>query len=472
MEQEQLQKVAIGAAAVAVVAAVATGRLPRWLRVTVVLAAIVIALGVGLYGYRFFTTPRTLTVAVGSIDGELPKTVSAMATRLATINAPVRLKVVDKGTVIDAEKAFAAGEVDLVVGRGDVGNLADARAVVIVSNTVVLIVTPPGSKIEEMADLKGKTIGVIGGSVNGQVVEALKKEYDLDHLKVAFRPMVPFEAKQAIAAKQIAALLVVMPVTERYLGLLRSLFPPAGKQGLGLVPIEAAGAIAAVFRAYESYDLPKGTLRGSPPIPDDDLTTLRVPVYLLAKKTLDDDAVTALAKSIMDTRRDLVAEHPILAQISAPSTDKDAFVPIHPGAAAYFDGDVKTFFDKYGDQIFYGSMLLGSLTSLFAGAWKFMAKEPDPGDRALARLCALSETIETAADEPQIADLERQIDRILHAELDKIARRDADAAEPSALTLATYRLERLIAQRRAALGGTATRTPTAPRDTLLEARHA
>ena len=35
----------------------------------------------------------------------------------------------------------------------------------------------------------------------------------------------------------------------------------------------------------------------------------------------------------------------------------------------------KTFFDKYGDQIFYGSMLLGTLTSLFAAAWKFMTKK-------------------------------------------------------------------------------------------------
>ena len=32
-----------------------------------------------------------------------------------------------------------------------------------------------------------------------------------------------------------------------------------------------AGAIAEAERAYESFDVPKGTLRGSPPVPDDDL---------------------------------------------------------------------------------------------------------------------------------------------------------------------------------------------------------
>ena len=34
-------------------------------------------------------------------------------------------------------------------------------------------------------------------------------------------------------------------------------------------------AIAEKERAYESFDVPKGTLRGSPPVPEDDLTTLR-----------------------------------------------------------------------------------------------------------------------------------------------------------------------------------------------------
>ena len=57
----------------------------------------------------------------------------------------------------------------------------------------------------------------------------------------------------------------------------------------------------------------------------------------------------------------MAGEYPLLAQVSSPSTDKDAYVPIHPGAAAFFDGDEKTIFDKYGDQFFYGSMMLGTI---------------------------------------------------------------------------------------------------------------
>ncbi|MFD2182121.1 TAXI family TRAP transporter solute-binding subunit [Rhodoplanes azumiensis] len=464
MDHGQFQKVAgvaAGAAVVAGIAAVATGRLPRWLRITVVLGVTMLAVAGGLWGWRYVTAPKTLTVATGSLGGETPKVVTALAARLAAAKAPVRLQVIDKGSVLDATEAFSSGEVDLVVGRSDVGDLGDARAVVVVSNIVVLLVTPPGSKITEIAELKGKTVGVISGPVNRAVVAALEREYDLDHLKVTFRDLVVTDAPAAVASKQVAAILVVMPLTEKYLTLLRSLFPTS-RQSPGLIPIEAAGAIAAVSRAFESYDVPKGTLRGSPPVPDDDLTTLRVPVHLLIRKTVDEDTVAALAKAIMDVRRDLVGEYPLLAQIAAPSTDSDAFVPIHPGAAAYFDGDVKTFFDKWGDQIFYGSMLLGGLTSVAAAAWRFMARDLGREINALAGLRGFSERIEAAADEPALTGIERQIDAILHAELDRIATRDPDAADPAALSLAIHRLERLIARRRAALAGTPPAAPSGP----------
>ena len=121
------------------------------------------------------------------------------------------------------------------------------------------------------------------------------------------------------AAKQIHALLVVMPVSEKYLGMLHNVFPRNAKLKPGLVPLDLAGAIAAAARANESYGLPKGTVRGSPAIPDEDLTTLRVPFYLVANKKLADGVVAALAKTIMEVRRDLVGEYPLVAQASAPS---------------------------------------------------------------------------------------------------------------------------------------------------------
>jgi TRAP-type uncharacterized transport system substrate-binding protein len=145
---------------------------------------------------------------------------------------------------------------------------------------------------------------VVGGDVNQNLVEALKKEYGLDAAKTNFKNLTLAEIPQAIKTKQVSALLGVMPLTEKYLTMLRGFFPKTGpKLQPALVPIESAGAIAAVTRYYQSYDLPKGAVQGSPPIPDDDMKTLHVPFYLVANKKLSDDVVGSLAKAIMSARR-------------------------------------------------------------------------------------------------------------------------------------------------------------------------
>ena len=453
--RDQVQNLAAGAAAgaglLAIFAAFATRRAPRWVRVTLILGLLAIACGAGIYAYRYSKQPTTLTVAAGSLDGDAPKLMEAIAGRLAATNAPVRLKVVDELTAANAAAAFAAGKTDLAVVRPDVGDLSSARALMIVARAVVLIIAPPGSNVTSMDNLKGKTVGVIGGSINHSVVRVLTKEYDLERARTRFRDMLPAEVPQAVQAKQVQALLLVVPISENYIGRIRDMLR-ATKGKVALVPIESAGAIANIQRAYESYELPKGTIRGSPAVPDEDLTTLRMPLYLVANKKVSDDVAGALVKAVFDARRELSKEHPLLAQIAEPDKDKDAFIPIHRGASQYFEDEQKSFFDKYGDQLFYGSMLLGMLTSMLAGVWRYMLKDdPEPQERPLSRLFALMDRVREARDETELAKAEQEIDEILKLQLEQCAPGEIDAGEAAAVSLATHRLEHLVSQRRAAL---------------------
>src|ERR1700694_3511842 len=151
--------------------------LPLWLRLVLLVGAVGLASGASLLAYRYYTRPVALGVAVGSIDGEAAKAMSAIASRLASDNAPVRLKVIDSGTALEAADAFSSGKVDLAVVRGDVGDLSQAQAVVVVSHVVVLIIAPPGSSIDSVDNLKGRTVGAIGGAANKKIVDVLTKEY-------------------------------------------------------------------------------------------------------------------------------------------------------------------------------------------------------------------------------------------------------------------------------------------------------
>jgi len=427
-------------------------RMPPWLRIALVGLFVVVATAAGLFAYRYYMQPTTLTIAVGSSDGEGPRLLAAIAGRLASAKTDIRLKVVDAGSVLEAAKAFASGRADLAVVRADAGDLSAARTVVLVTHMVALMIAPPGSSLDSMDDLKGKMVGVINGDINRRIVELLTKEYDLARAKVQFKELTPTQAQAALNAKQVSALLVVVPLSEKYLSLLRDLFQVSGKRKPTLIPIGSAAAIANIAPAYESFDVPKGTLRGAPPIPEDDTTTLRVPVYLVANKKLDDDVVSELTKAIMETRRELVGEYPLLAQIMAPSTDKDAFIPVHPGAAAFFDGTQQDFFDKYSNALYYGPMLLGGLASLLAALWKFMGVGTrQRKENRLEPLYALAGAIREARSEADLVAIEEQIDDILKAELAKYTRGDLQATDAAALGLVAHRLEHLIGQRRSVL---------------------
>ena len=74
---------------------------------------------------------------------------------------------------------------------------------------------------------------MVGGEINHGVVEVLKKEYDLDHANVTFKEIAPMDARRAIQAKEVSALLLVAPLNERYLSLVNGLFRESPNSALG-----------------------------------------------------------------------------------------------------------------------------------------------------------------------------------------------------------------------------------------------
>src|SRR4051795_7230709 len=437
-------------------------KLPLWVRFLLLIGVAASAAGAGLLAYRYYSRPGMLTVTVGSIDGEAAKAMSALAGELVSTNAPVRLKVVDSGTALEAANAFSAGKVDLAVVRGDLGDLSQARAVVVISHMVVLLIAPPGSPIDSIDNLKGRSVGVVGGVANAKIVDALTKEYNLATAKVVFKNLALTDARQAIQSKQVSALLVVIPLAEKYLSLVRGFFQLDHKKVPVLIPIEA-GAIAEVERAYESFDVPKGTLRGSPPAPDDDLTTLRTSLYLVAHKQLGTDVVTSLTQAIMSARRELMREQPIFAQITAPSTDQDAYLPLHPGAAAVYNATTQSFMDEYGNWIYLTPMVLGGLVSILAAGWKFLGlgQTKVPGG-PLDTLYALGRRIRKADSAVELLEIEEAIDDVLSTQRFKSARGDENAVDDVTLNVAAHRLETLVHDRRIFLT-TRSGTPSRPK---------
>jgi TRAP-type uncharacterized transport system substrate-binding protein len=431
--------------------------LPLWARAVLLAGLVGVALGASLVAYRYYSKPVTLSLAVGSFDGEAAKLASLIAGRLDAAKSAVRVKVVPTDSVLDSAKLFAAGKTDLAIVRADVGDLSRARSVVLVNKSVLMILALPGSGLTSIEKLKGHTVGVVGGEINQSIVDALTREYDLAG-KVTFRNVAPTDVPRAIQSKEASAFLVVIPLSEKYLALVRRFFHDNRNAFPTLIPVESAGAIADVAGAFESFDIPQGTLRGNPPVPDADLTTLRVGSYLVANRNLDPDLITALTQSLINARNDLVRDQPLLAGLTAPDTDPDATIAVHPGAAAYYNGTQQSFMDKYSNWIYLTPMVLGALASIFAAAWRFLGIErPEQGEATIKTLFALPRRIREVKSDAELTDIESQVDAALEAEMAN-AIRSENPQDMSTLVSLAHRLEDAIDRRRLAI---AARPPAA-----------
>jgi hypothetical protein len=219
-----------------------------------------------------------------------------------------------------------------------------------------------------------------------------------------------------------------------------------------LIPIESAAAMAEKEHAYESFDLPKGTLRGSPANPADDVTTLRTSFYLVAQKKLGSDLVAGLTESVMNARRALLTELPLIGQVTTPDTDASAYVPVHPGAAAFYDGTQESLLDKWGNIIFLIPMVAGALAWALAASSKFLRPAvPFTRKGALDTLYVLGRRIRVSGRPTELDEIECEIDRVLQAQRAMEATGAVEERDAIALNVAAHRLENLIHDRRLAL---------------------
>lgn len=431
--------------------------LPLWARATLLAGLVGVVLGTSSMMYRYYSKPVTLRLAVGSFDGEAIKVASIIAGRLDAAKSAVRIDIVPTDNVLDSAKLFAAGKTELAIVRADVGDLSQARSVVLVNKSVLMILALPGLALTSIEKLKGHTVDVVGGEINRKIIDALQKEYDLAD-KVNFKSVTPAEVPHAIQAKEAAAFLVMIPLNEKYLSLVRRFFRDTRNAFPSLVPIESAGAIADMDGAYESFDIPLGTLRGNPPVPDADVTTLRVGSYLVANAKLDADLITTLTQALITARNDLVRDQPLLAGIAAPDTDPGAYIAVHPGAAAFYNGTQQSFMDKWSNWIYLTPMALGALASILAAAWRFLGIERQESEEAVLKtLFALPRRIREVTTDSELAEIENQVDAALDAEMAN-AIKSENAQDISTLVSMASRLEDSIHRRRLML---AARPPAA-----------
>src|SRR6202022_1253935 len=227
--------------------------------------------------------------------------------------------------------------------------------------------TKAGPKITKIAKLSGHRVGVIGRTqANVDLLKVILQQYGVDPAKVEIVQFPTNEAADAIRSQKADAYLAAGPVNSKITAEAIAASTRDGRSPTFLA-IDSAEAIAQNHTMYEASEIPAGAFGGSPARPEDEVKTISFSHHIAARKDVSEITIAAFTRQLFAIRQTVMTEFPLAAKIETPDTDKDAAIPVHPGAAAFVDGEEKTFLDRYSDYIWGGLMGLSAMGS--AGAW-------------------------------------------------------------------------------------------------------
>jgi TRAP transporter TAXI family solute receptor len=405
--------------------------------------------------------PVTLRIAVGPANSDDLKVVQALTQAFNQTRGYVRLRPIQTDGADASAQALADGKADLAIIRGDLDVPKNAQAVATLrKNVAVLWVPPPvrgkgkksGPKITKIPQLAGRRIGVVGRTqANVNLLKVILQQYGVDPNKVEIVQFPANEAADAIRGQKADAYLAAGPVNSKITADAINASTRDGGTPTFLA-IDSAEAIAQNHPMYEAAEIPAGAFGGSPDKPEEEVKTISFAHHIVARKGLSESTVAAFTRQLFAVRQQLMTEFPLAAKIETPDTDKDAAIPVHPGAAAFVDGEEKTFLDRYSDYIWWGLMALSAMGS--AGAWfaGYLKKDERNSNTSLRE--RLLEMIAVA----RRSDSNEELDR-MQSEADDILRDtlrcfDDGAIEEGALTAFSIVLEQFhtaVADRRALL---------------------
>jgi TRAP transporter TAXI family solute receptor len=436
-----------------------------------ILAAGMLAFGVAAGTLYYVLRPTTLRIAVGPAGSEDQKLVQLMAQTFAREGSPVRLSLVTTEGTQESINLFTAGKADLAVARGDLNLPANAESVAILRKNVVVLWAPSGlpakgskkqptPKIKTLDELAGHRVGVIGRTqANVALLRAILKESGVNPDKVAISQFATNQIGEMAKDQSVDAFMAVGPLKSKIT--VDAIAATATARGEPkFLPVDVADAIAKKNPIYESEEIPASIFGSSPQRPEDKVDTVAVNHLIIAPKSLSDTVVAAFARQLFTNRQQLAREMPTASQIEKPDTDKDAALPAHAGAAAYIDGNERTFLEKYTDYIWFAVLILSGLGS--AGAWLRHYWNKDEREEYIAHRDHLLELISrarTADTSAELSEMQSAADGMLREAFECYDDGTIEEGDLSVIALALEQFHHAIADRRTVLSSSGLAEP-------------
>jgi len=308
------------------------------------------------------------------------------------------------------------------------------------------------SKFGKVTDLAGKRVGIVkGNEATRGLLELVLSHYGVPLAKVTVSEIEPNDVAAAIKSNQVDALFVAGPAAGEAIS---SVVAAATQNGVApsFIEIDQADGIAKRNPDFDSVDIDAGTFGGTPPSPNDSLKSLSFAEYLVARRSLSSSIVGTLAKVIYTSRQSIATALPRDVKIAAPATDKDADIVTHPGALAYLTDSQQSFFDKYGDDIFYGMLIFPVFGSAIAGLASYLRSDTRTRRlRLLQRVLDMVRKAHAAQSLEAIEQLQIEADNLVIAIIHQSEHEEFDETVRMSFAFALDQLRFAIAARRTAI---------------------
>jgi TRAP-type uncharacterized transport system substrate-binding protein len=496
-----------------------------------------IALGGVVWAAFYYSTKNTeMRIATGPNGAKI---VRVLASTLAKSHDRLQLQVVATDSASAGEEALRNGSADLAIVPSTIGKSPDWPVVAILRQNVVALIVPapapaptpvptaaaaptpakkgaspkatkaakpiqpvPATKTAKTAkdkdsdsdddddsdddstkasnklkvpQLAGKRIGIVtGNEATAELLDVVLNHYGVPRDKVQISQIDPANLADTVHKNSVDVIFVAGSAIGGAIG---DAVRAATQNGVAptFIKIDQADGIAKRNIAFDSIDIDAGTFGGIPPTPDGKLKTLSFPEYLVARKSFNHAAIADLAKVIYTSRLAIAAQLNGDVKIEAPSTDKDADALVHQGALDYLNDDQKTFFDRYGDDIFYGMLIFPVFGSAIAGLASYLRSDSRTRRlRLLQKVLDLVRKVHAAQTIEAIEHLQIEADNLVIAIIHLSEHEEFDESVRMSFSFALDQLRFAIAARRTAIldhaeGGPEAPASTGPTDTKAAA---
>ena len=248
------------------------------------------------------------------------------------------------------------------------------------------------------------------------------------------------------------AVLVVGPPASPFIGQIYQELQNGDGAAPTILGIPAAEALVQRNPTVETMTVLKGTFGGAPLRPAKSIETLAVTHRLVVDRAMSEAVVTDLARSLFEIRQSVAAEFPNFAMVEAPDTEKLGPLVVHPGAAAYFDGETKTFIEQYGEWIYIVIMAVSLIGSALAALLsRQFANSRQPGSSEIDRMLLLLRQARSAKSAEDLDRIQNDADIVFGRTVERAAESEIEEAVLSAFTIALSELRTAVDERRRVL---------------------